>query len=110
MDARSVVSKIEPVLRRRLRSFEIRILKDKLPHGVEFLVTSVDFEGMDRGDRIRFMADVVAETFHLPLTFSPAGLALTPAEANELKPWDDKEDDFTDWSGLRGEDGTAALP
>ena len=108
MDAKQFVARIRPALEHRLRSFDIRILKDKLPLAVEFLVTSDDFDQYSRGARIQFMADVVKEAFGLPLNFGPAGLALTPKEAQELRPWEeDNDDDLDDISGY-GE--PAAMP
>ena len=108
MDAKQFIAKIRPVLEHRLSGFDIRILNDRLPLAVEFLVTSDDFDQLSRGARIQFMADVVEEAFGLPLNFGPAGVALTPKEAQELRPWDDKDTD--EWNDVGGHGEPAAMP
>lgn len=84
MNLEIFLDKIQNSLKDHLNNFELMIQKNNLPRSIEFIVLSSSFDNMDRGDRIMFMAGVVQETFGLPLTFTPAGLALTFKEAKEL--------------------------
>jgi|GEM_PF-4983258 len=108
MDAKHFVEALDPALKRRLKNFKVRILRDNLPTSVLFLVTSPEFHDVPRGDRIYFMADVVEETFGLPLEIGASGLALTPDEANELKPWEN--DESSDWDPAGRSEDPAAAP
>ena len=108
MDAKQFVAAIEPGLRRRLKDFQLRILRNNLPTSVSFLVTSKEFQDVSRWARIEFMANLVEDTFGLPLEFGPGGLALTPEEADEMKPWE--RDDSSDWTADIDSEDPAAAP
>jgi hypothetical protein len=85
MDLQTFLNKMQASLGEYLNCFEIKIIKNNLPQSIQFVVLSEEFETTDRGNRIMFMAAMAEKTFGLPLTFSPAGCALTFEEAKKLE-------------------------
>jgi hypothetical protein len=85
MDLQTFLTTMQNSLSEYLNSFEIKIKKDNLPQSIQFIVLSEEFERMDRGNRIMFMAAMAEKSFGLPLSFGPAGCALTFKEAKELE-------------------------
>lgn len=107
MDDQQFVDRLRNALRNRLSGFSLWILKDKLPTSVKFLIISADFDGISRGARIEFIAEMVQTAFGLPLTFRPMGRALTQAEFESENA---ESDSMMGYLATTADDGTAAKP
>ena len=63
MDVKNFVERLRSGLEHVLGTFEVKILEDKFPTGVKFLVISDEFKDMSRGARMSFLGGHLRSIF-----------------------------------------------
>ncbi len=63
MDRIKLLERIKKGFAQDVSDAQVRILRDRLPTGVEFIVTSSSFQGMSRAERMHYMVSKNQEIF-----------------------------------------------
>jgi hypothetical protein len=63
MDRIKLLERIKMGFSQDFSDAQVRILRDRLPTGVEFIVTSSSFQGMSRAERMHYMVSKNQEIF-----------------------------------------------